>query len=256
MGKLQIELFVCNADNFGVLLHDPETGLTASIDSPDSDTINRQLKNRGWQLSHIFNTHHHHDHTAGNEHLKRSTGCTIIGAASDARRLPALDVPLEDGEIFAFGNIGVKMLATPGHTLGSVCWLIETEKLLFTGDTLFSMGCGRLFEGTPEIMWQSLLKIRALPDDILVYCGHEYSLTNAEFALELDMDNKALHDRASEVRNLRRAHSPTLPVTLATEKATNPFLRADRAELGERLGMSRRPPVEIFAEIRSRRNNF
>ena len=236
MNDLIIAQFRCRSDNFGLLIHDQATGLTASIDTPDGETIWRELNNRNWQLTHIFNTHHHYDHVPGNEMLKERTGCTIVGCKKDSHRIPGIDVELEDGEVYQFGTKTMTVLETPGHTLGSICFYIEPDKVLFTGDTLFSMGCGRLFEGSAEIMWRSLQKISALPDETKIYCGHEYTLTNAEFALEIDPDNKALQDRAEQVRELRRARKDTLPVSLATEKATNPFLRANSKALQKFFG--------------------
>jgi len=256
MLKLKIAQFRCRSDNFGLLLHDPASGQTAAIDTPDGDTIWRKLQELDWQLSHIFNTHHHYDHVPGNEMLKERTGCTIIGAKTDAHRIPGIDVKLMDEEIFQFGGRAITLLETPGHTMGCVCYHIPEERLLFTGDTLFSMGCGRLFEGTPEIMWSSLQKLKALPDDTNIYCGHEYSLTNAEFALEIEPGNEALQARAREVRALRRAHKDTLPISLATEKETNPFLRPDSAEIQAFFNLQGASKTEIFAAIRAYRNQF
>ena len=256
MDTLQVAQFRCREDNFGLLLHDPASGLTAAIDTPDGETIWRELQKRGWKLSHIFNTHHHYDHVPGNEMLKKRSNCIIIGAANDAHRIPGIDVRLEDSETFSFGRHQIEMLETPGHTMGCVCYFVKEEKLLFTGDTLFSMGCGRLFEGDAEIMWHSLQKILALPDETKIWCGHEYTLTNGEFALEIEPDNKALQERVEEVRRLRRTRKDTLPVSLGIEKATNPFLRPDSAEIRRFFNLPDASKEEVFAATRAYRNNY
>ena len=256
MSELQIFQFPCRSDNYGVLVHDPDTGLCASIDTPDGEVIWGELQSRSWQLSHIFNTHHHYDHIPGNEMLKERTGCTIIGAKHDAHQIPGIDILVTDGEVIEFGSHKITVLETPGHTLGSVCYFFEPDRILFAGDTLFSMGCGRMFEGSAQVMWQSMLKIRALPDDTQLYCGHEYTLTNAEFALEVEPNNKALRERMEEVRKLRRAHLPTLPVSLGTEKATNPFLRADNPDLQKFFDLQGHAPADAFAATRSLKNDF
>ena len=256
MGKLSVHQFRCRSDNFGLLVHDPVANLCASIDTPDGETIWGELQAKGWQLTHIFNTHHHYDHVPGNEMLKERTGCTIVGAKNDAERIPGIDELLEDGDIYEFGANKITMLETPGHTLGSVCFFVEPDKILFTGDTLFSMGCGRLFEGSAQLMWQSMQKIRALPDDAQIYCGHEYTLSNAEFALEVEPDNLALQQRAQEVRELRRARKDTLPVSLGTEKATNPFLRADSMEIQKKFGLEGQAEIKTFAATRALKDQF
>jgi hydroxyacylglutathione hydrolase len=256
MDKLQIAQFCCRSDNFGLLVHDPVSGLTASIDTPDEETIAGELEQRGWQLSHIFNTHHHYDHVPGNLALKEQTGCIIVGAKNDAHRIPGIDVQLGDGETYQFGSHTITMLETPGHTLGSVCFFFEPDHILFTGDTLFSMGCGRMFEGSKEVMWRSMQKILALPDDTQIYCGHEYTVSNASFALEVEPGNKALQERAKEVKELRRERKDTLPVSLGTEKATNPFLRTNSADIQKYFGLEGRPETEIFGAMRELKNDF
>ncbi|MCF6199525.1 MAG: hydroxyacylglutathione hydrolase [Hyphomicrobiaceae bacterium] len=256
MSRMEVAQFRCRSDNFGLLLHDPASGLTAAIDTPDGEVIWRELQSRNWQLSHIFNTHHHYDHVPGNEMLKERTGCTIVGAKIDAHRIPGIDLQLTDGEQYLFGNQAITMIETPGHTMGSVCYFVQEDRFLFTGDTLFSMGCGRLMEGSAQTMWHSLQKIMALPEDTKIYCGHEYTLTNAEFALEIEPGNKALQARANKVRELRRARQDTLPVSLSSEKATNPFLRPDSAEIQKYFNLQGASKTEIFAAIRTHKNQF
>jgi len=256
MSRLNVRQFICRSDNFGLLLHDEDSSLTASIDTPDGEAILEQLRIRGWRLSHIFNTHHHYDHVPGNELLKRETGCVIVGSKKDADRIPLIDERMEDLETFMFAGHPVQLIETPGHTSGSVCFYLPDDGLLFTGDTLFSMGCGRLFEGTPEMMWRSLQRLRALPDDTQVYCGHEYTITNAEFALEVEPDNEALRQRAEQARQLRRNRQATLPVSLGMEKATNPFLRPDQSDIQRHFDLMEQPVEETFAALRELRNRF
>ncbi len=256
MDKLSVHQFGCRSDNFGLLLRDPVANLCASIDTPDGETIWRELQSKGWQLTHIFNTHHHYDHVPGNEMLKERTQCTIVGAKNDAARIPGIDILLEDGDIYEFGANNITMLETPGHTLGSVCYFVEPDKILFTGDTLFSMGCGRLFEGSADLMWQSMQKIRALPDETQIYCGHEYTLSNAAFALQVEPDNPALQRRVNDVKALLCAHKDTLPVSLGTEKATNPFLRADCPELQRYFGLQGSAPLDVFTATRALKDKF
>jgi hydroxyacylglutathione hydrolase len=256
MSNLHVHQFFCRTDNLGLLLHAPASGLTASIDTPDAEAIRRELAGRGWRLSHVLNTHHHHDHVPGNLALKAATGCTIVGAKCDAARIPGIDVQLDDEQRYDFGGHPVVMLATPGHTNGSVCWHLPDDGLLFTGDTLFSLGCGRLFEGSAERMWSSLQRLAALPDDTLVYCGHEYTVANAEFALEVEPGNMALQQRAEAARAARRQRQATLPVTLGSEKACNPFLRAASVEIRRQLQLADAPDWQVFARLRELKNQF
>jgi hydroxyacylglutathione hydrolase len=256
MSELEVHQFICGSDNFGLLLHDPETALTATIDSPDAALILQQTAARGWRLSHVFTTHHHYDHVPGNMELKQRAGCVVVGAGCDAARIPGIDVALDDGAIYAFGAHRVQLIETPGHTSGSVCYHLPDDRLLFTGDTLFSLGCGRLFEGSAAQMWTSLCKILALPDATLVYCGHEYTLANAEFALDMEPGNAALQARAEQVRALRRQRQPSLPVSLGVERATNPFLRPHSAEIRRRLGMQDAEDWQVFARLRELKNQF
>jgi hydroxyacylglutathione hydrolase len=256
MQNLEIHMFICRSDNFGILLHDPESGATASIDTPDPDTISDELAARGWELSHIFNTHHHYDHADGNIPLKRQTGCTIVGCREDAHRIPGIDVRLSDGDTYDFAGCEVKVIATPGHTDGHICYWLPTEEIVFTGDALFSMGCGRLFEGTPTQMWHSLQKLAKLPPQTMIYCGHEYTIHNLQFALEMEPDNPKLQKRAEEVMQLLSNGKFTLPVSIRTELDTNPFLRPNSPLIQQTLGMENQPPEPIIAEIRQRRNNI
>jgi len=250
------ELFLCRTDNFGVLIHDPSTGRTAAIDAPESEAVEAALARRQWRLTDILVTHHHADHVDGIEALKASHGCRVVAAKADAHRIPAVDETVSEGDIVSVGSLDAKVIDTPGHTIGHISYWFEREKILFAADTLFSLGCGRLLEGTPADMWGSLQKLRALPDDTVVHCGHEYTLANARFALTVDPDNKALKARAAEVEALREQHRFTLPVTLWAEKRENPFLRADDPAIARAVGLEGADALAVFTEIRERKNRF
>ncbi|WP_072371200.1 hydroxyacylglutathione hydrolase [Hyphomicrobium sp. NDB2Meth4] len=254
MPKLEIEQFLCLSDNYGVLIHDPEAGVTAAIDAPDAKTILAQLEAKGWTLTHLFVTHHHGDHTGGNLALKEATGCTIYGPAAEAERIPGIDVEVTDGDVIRFGDFDVKVIETPGHTIGHIAYWIPDAKVAFVGDTLFALGAGRVFEGTAEVMWRSLQKLMRLPPDTEIYCGHEYTQANARFALTLEPDNLALVNRAKEVDLLRDQGKPTLPTRLDRELETNPFLRPNVTAIRAKLGMLYAPDWHVFAAIRERKN--
>lgn len=256
MEALHIECFPCRTDNFGVLLHDPETLLTASIDAPEAGAVIAAAERRGWKISHIFTTHHHADHVEGNLELKERYDLSIIGPAAEARKIPGIDRTVSDGSSFLFGNNTVRVIETPGHTAGHVCYHLPDAKLLFAADTLFALGCGRLFERPASDMWASLQKLAALPDETVVYFGHEYTAANARFALTIDPDNKRLRDRAAEIEDMRAKGRYTVPTTLALEKETNPFLRAGDPAIRYLLGMQDASNEEVFAEIRKRKDNF
>jgi hydroxyacylglutathione hydrolase len=253
---LLIEQFTCRTDNFGVLVHDPASGLTAAIDAPEEAPIRARLAAKGWRLGHVFTTHHHGDHVAANAGLKADFGCTITGPAKEADRIPGIDARVAGGDTVMFGDIEIRVIDTPGHTLGHVSYWLPGEGVAFTADTLFAMGCGRVFEGTPAMMHASLERLRALPDETVIYCGHEYTETNARFALTVDPDNPDLRRRADEVKRLRAAGQATLPTTIALEKATNPYFRVDDPAIRRLLGMEQASAAEVFAEIRARKDAF
>jgi hydroxyacylglutathione hydrolase len=256
MSELQIAQFPVLSDNYGFLLHDPDAGLTAAIDTPDAAGISSQLAHRGWTLTHIFNTHHHADHAGGNLELKARYGCLIVGPGGDAARIPGIDVGVGDGDTVDFGGRRVEVLETPGHTSGHIVYFVPEAPAAFVGDTLFAMGCGRLFEGSPAQMWGSLQKLLRWPDDTQIYCAHEYTLANARFALTVEPENPALVARAREVAALRRENRPTVPTTLALEKATNPFLRPASPALQARLGLAGADEVSVFARTRALKDEF
>lgn len=256
MTGLEIDQFLCRQDNFGVLIHDPVHRLTAAIDTPDPEPIRQALAAKGWQLTHIFTTHHHHDHTAGHAALKAESGCRIIGPSAEADRIPGIDETVVEGDSFTFGEHAVRVLETPGHTLGHVSYWLPQARVVFAGDTLFSLGCGRLLEGTADMMWASLQKLMALPGETDVYCGHEYTQANAAFALTLEPGNAALQQRAKQVKSLRAQGRVTLPVKLSDELAQNPFLRPDSSEIQEKLRRVGQSLATIFADIRRLKDVF
>ncbi|MEQ8823269.1 MAG: hydroxyacylglutathione hydrolase [Filomicrobium sp.] len=252
---LEIYQFPARSDNYGVLIHDSEAGVTASIDAPTAAEVEAALSAKGWALTHIFTTHHHNDHTEGNPALKAKTGCEIIGPRGEAAKVADIDKAVGEGDTFKFGSFDVEVLETPGHTLGHISYFIPQAKVAFVGDTMFAMGCGRVFEGSHEMMWNSLSKLRQLPADTVVYAGHEYTKSNAEFALTIEPDNAELKKRAAEVYALRAEGKPTLPTTIGKELATNPFLRASEPELKQALKMPKAEDWAVFAEVRTRKDN-
>lgn len=256
MAALQIHQFLCRQDNFGVLIHDDASGETAAIDAPDAAPIRAALAEKGWRLTHILTTHHHIDHTAGNAELKAEIGCRIIGPRKEAANVPGLDIGVGEGEMFTVCGQTVQVIETPGHTLGHVSYHLPEAGVAFVGDTLFSLGCGRLLEGDAEMMWNSVQKLMALPAPTRIYCGHEYTKSNADFALTIEPGNAALQRRAKEVAALRAKGELTLPVTLGAELAQNPFLRPSSPEIQERLGRVGQPLATIFADIRQRKDRF
>lgn len=244
------------SDNYVYLVHDPASGATAAVDPAEAAPVLAALGERGWTLTHILNTHHHPDHTGGNLALKEATGCTVIGNRADAARLPGLDTGVGEGDTVTLGAAAARVLEVSGHTIGHVAYWFPDSAALFCGDTLFALGCGRMFEGDPATFWASLAKLRALPDATRVFCAHEYTLSNWRFAAAVDPDNPALQARGAAIRDLRGRDQPTVPSRLDEEKATNPFLRADDPALAARLGLAGQPPAEVFAEIRRRKDSF
>jgi len=249
-------LFLCLKDNFGVLVHDPATGATAAIDAPEAAPVEAALKTTGWTLTDILVTHHHGDHTAGIGELKRHHRCRVTAPRGEAARIPDVDATVSEGDSVKVGSLAARVLETPGHTAGHISYWFDQEKLAFVGDTLFSIGCGRVIEGTAPMMWQSLLKLRSLPDDTLIYCGHEYTDANVRFASTIEPQNKALAARAETVKRQLAAGKPTIPTTIGEEKQANPFLRADIPEVAAAVGLSGKSAAEVFAEIRERKNKF
>jgi hydroxyacylglutathione hydrolase len=253
---LELVTIPCRTDNYAYLVHDPESGLTACVDVPDAAPILAALADRGWTLSDILITHHHDDHTSGVAELREATGATVLGAAADAHRLPPLDLGLAEGMSFRIGRHDVVVLEVPGHTIGHIAFHIPDAGLVFTADSLMAAGCGRLFEGTGEQMWDSLSKLARLPPDTLVCSGHEYTVSNIRFASSLEPDNPALMSRAKAVETARAQGQPTVPSRLSEELSTNPFLRAHLPQIKARVGMPDAEDAAVFTEIRSRKDRF
>jgi len=256
MSKLEIHQIPCLNDNYGYLIHDPAADMTAAIDTPDTAPIEAALRSRGWQLTHILNTHHHGDHTGGNLALQERTGCTIIGPRDEADKIPGIDRKIGDGDTFLFGSHEVRVLGVPGHTLGHIAYYFEDAKVAFVGDALFALGCGRVFEGTPDQMWNSLEKLMTLPDSTKVYCAHEYTQANAKFAITVEPGNADLSARVKEIDALRARGEPTVPTTIGLERRTNPFVRPMSEEIQNIVGLVGATPAAVFTEVRLRKDSF
>jgi hydroxyacylglutathione hydrolase len=251
-----VRLVPCLSDNYAVIVRDPASDTVLVVDAPDAEPIVKALDAENWKLTHVLVTHKHGDHIQGIPPLKQRYGARVIGPRGEANEIPTLDEKVGEPDIVAAGSLRARVFDTPGHTAGHICYWFEREKLLFSADTLFALGCGRAFERPASVLWQSLLKLRRLPDDTNIYCGHEYTLSNARFAVTVDPQNKALQARLGEVEQARAAGKPTVPSTIAQEKATNPFLRADDPAVAAAMGMPGADPAAVFTEMRERKNNF
>jgi hydroxyacylglutathione hydrolase len=254
---LEIVTVPCLSDNYAFLAHDAATGATAVIDVPEAAPILTALSARGWQPTEILLTHHHWDHVQGLDEIKAAhPAARVVGAAADAHRLPPLDVGVTEGDTVRIGSEQGTVIDVSGHTVGHIAYSYPDSRVLFTADSLMALGCGRLFEGTAAQMWESLSKLAALPPQTLVCSGHEYTSSNAAFALTIDPDNPALQARAAAVARSRAAGRPTVPSTLGEELATNPFLRAADPAIQARLGLQGAAPAAVFTEIRARKDKF
>ena len=253
---LEIEQFMCRSDNFGILARNPKTGAAFLVDAPEERPILEAIERTGWKPSVLLITHHHPDHVEGNLALKERFGLTIIGPEAEKAKIPGIDRTVRDGDLIDVAGYKVRVVSTPGHTMGHVCFIFDEEHVAFTADTLFALGCGRLLEGKPADMLASLRKLVTLPLDTVVYCGHEYTQSNAKFALSVDPTNSALVERAREIDALRAAGKPTLPTTMEREMATNPFLRWHDPAIRRNLGMQDATDEAVFAEIRKRKDVF
>ena len=243
-------------DNYVWLVREPQSGSVGVVDPAVAGPVLAEAAKRRWRITHILSTHHHGDHVGGNREIKEATGCTIVGPRRDRARIPGIDVEVDDGDRYRFGEAEADVFFVPGHTSGHIAYAFSEQKALFCGDTLFALGCGRLFEGTPQQMWTSLSRLRALPDDMKVYCAHEYTQSNARFALSVEADNDKLRKRSAAIDAARARGEATVPSLLGEEKATNPFLRADVAAVQRAVGMSGGDPVAVFAEVRHRKDVF
>jgi hydroxyacylglutathione hydrolase len=252
-----VHQFACLKDNYGALIHDSRTGATAAIDAPDADAVIAAAQSRGWKLTDLLVTHHHADHTQGIPGLKAHwPDLRIVGPAKEASRISSLDVRVEEGAYVHVGDLEAKVIETPGHTAGHIVYWFEEDEIAFCGDTLFALGCGRVFETPMSVMWDSLVKLGALPGQTEVYCGHEYTESNARFALTIEPDNQVLRDRAERIAALRALGKPTVPTTISLELATNPFMRAEQRTVQAAVGMAGADPAAVFAEIRGRKDRF
>jgi hydroxyacylglutathione hydrolase len=255
----EVAQFPCLGDNYGYLIHDPDTGDTAAVDTPDAKTYQNELDKRGWKLSHIFCTHHHSDHTGGNLELKKDgVKVQVYGAEWDARRIPGIDVALKPDENVKFGKTEAKIIDVGGHTNGHIAYHFESDGTVFVGDALFPLGCGRMFEGTPSQFWASLQRLRSLPDETIVYCAHEYTSSNAKFAMSVEPGNEDLVARNDEIAAKRQRGEPTVPSLIGEEKKTNPFFRGDvSAEIRKNVGATESDSYDVvFGKIRTAKDNF
>ncbi|GHD99961.1 hydroxyacylglutathione hydrolase [Defluviimonas sp. 20V17] len=251
---LDIVTIPCLKDNYAYLVKG--AGGVCLIDAPEAGPVRAALKARGWRLDTLLITHHHHDHVGGVAELRAEYGCAVMGPKAEADKLPPLDRALEEGDLVGEDEMQARVIAVPGHTLGHVAFHFAAGPAVFTADSLMAVGCGRVFEGTPEMMWESLSKLAALPPETMVYSGHDYTLANAKFARTIEPENAELVARIDRTVSMRVQKQPTAQAPLSEELATNPFLRADRPHIKRALGMADAPDAEVFAEIRARKDRF
>lgn len=252
----EIVTIPCLEDNYAFLIHDAATGTTALVDAPEAQPILNTLKMRGWSLDLVLLTHHHWDHVDGLPALQEQFAPQVIGAQADAHRLPSLDLAVSEGDSFQIGSMQAHVIDVSGHTVGHIAFHVPTADAVFTADSLMALGCGRLFEGSPAQMWDSLQKLMALPDNTIVYSGHEYTTANGKFALSVEPNNADLVQRVADVAAARTRGEPTVPSSLALEKATNPFLRGHSAEIQTKMGLQGADAGTVFAKVRAAKDNF
>lgn len=250
---LEIHQFPCLSDNYGYLVHDPASGETAAIDTPDDAEYLKQALAMGWTITQIWNTHWHQDHAGGNDAIKTATGAVII-APAEVEKTSTIDRVVGHGDTVALGQFTAQVIDVSGHTNGHIAYYLPEARVAFVGDSVFALGCGRMFEGQPDQFWASLQRIKALPPETTLYCAHEYTQSNAKFALHADPDNMALQDYSSEIDAARAQGLPTVPMQLSRELETNPFLRADNPAMQAKWGGN--TPAETFAALRSAKDNF
>jgi hydroxyacylglutathione hydrolase len=253
---LTIHMFPCLDDNYGFLIHDEDTGTTATIDTPDANEIMAQAKAKGWVIHEIWNTHWHPDHAGGNAAIEATTGATSLGPEEVHKRIVPVHRIVAAGESVQLGNSTARVIDVGGHTLGHIAFVFDADKVAFVGDALFALGCGRLFEGTAAQAWDSLERLMALPDETTIYCAHEYTQSNARFCATIEQDNQALKDRIADIDAKRARGEFTVPTTIGLERATNPFVRANMASVRAAVGMPDAPANDVFGEVRKRKDNF
>jgi hydroxyacylglutathione hydrolase len=253
---MQVSLVPCLTDNYAYIINDNDSKTVGVVDPSEASPIIACLKRLNLKLDYILNTHHHFDHIGGNIELKKLYKAKVVGFAGDKHRIPGLDIKVEDNMKWFFGNSSVKILHIPGHTLGHICFFFEKEKIAFTGDTLFSLGCGRIFEGDHKQMLRSLNKIKKLPKSTKIYCGHEYSYKNGEFCIKYDSNNNDLKKKFEKIKQLRSNNLPTLPTILAEELRSNIFLRCDQNDLKGKFDMKNEDDYKVFTKIRDLKDNF
>jgi hydroxyacylglutathione hydrolase len=254
---ISIYQYLCLTDNYGALVHEPATGATACVDVPEAGPTLAALAERGWNLTDILITHHHADHIQGVQEVRaKFPNAKVWGPAKDSARIPFLDHQVKEGDTARVGALKAKVIETPGHTLGHIAYHFEDDAVAFCGDTLFSLGCGRVFETPHAVMWSSLAKLAALPGETQIYCGHEYTQTNGRFAITIEPDNSVLKARVEEIARLRAERRPTLPTNIAAELAANPFLRVEEPAIQAAVGMKGAEPGAVFAELRTRKDRF
>jgi len=253
---MQITTIPCLKDNYAYIINDNESKIVAVVDPSEASPIISFLDQNNLKLNYILNTHHHFDHIGGNIELKKLYNAKVVGFYGDKHRIPGIDITLKDNEIWSLGKNMIRILHIPGHTLGHICFFLEKEKIAFTGDTLFSLGCGRIFEGNHKQMWESLNKIKKLPENTKIYCGHEYTYKNAEFCLKYDANNINLENKFKNIKKLRDENLPTLPSTLAEELNSNIFLRCNQNELKTKLNMKNDEDYKVFKKVRDLKDNF
>ena len=253
---MEVTPISCLEDNYAYIINDNNTKTIGVVDPSEAKPIISFLRKKKLKLNYVLNTHHHHDHIGGNIELKKTYNAKIVGFAGDKHRIPEIDIILKNNEKWNFGNSSVKILHIPGHTLGHICFFFEKEKIAFTGDTLFSLGCGRIFEGDHRQMLQSLNKIKKLPKDTMIYCGHEYTYKNAEFCIKYDNNNINLKNKFEKIKKLRSKNLPTVPSSLEEELKANIFLRCDQNELKVKLNMKNQEDFKVFRKIRDLKDSF
>lgn len=251
---LEVHQFPCLSDNYGYLVHDAASGETVCIDTPDAEAYLREAAAQGWQITQIWNTHWHPDHAGGIEAIKAATGCTVVAPAAEAAKIAGIDRTVEQGDVVEIGDWQAHVIDVGGHTMGHIAYYLPQAEMAFVGDSVFALGCGRMFEGSPPQFWESLTRIKALPEPTMLYCAHEYTASNARFAVHADPDNAELQSYVAEIHAARAKELPTVPSKLERELKTNPFLRADDPQLQARWGGG--DAVATFKALREAKDSF